>query len=71
MAFTITYRRKGETRERTAEASTAVSAVKFHEYLQGREAEVLFTQEDGTDRTLGELENEPGMESSSLGRTAT
>ena len=63
MPFTITYRHKGETQERTAEASTAVAAVKLHDHLEASEAEVLFTKEDGEDRTLGELKNQAGKES--------
>ncbi len=39
--FTITYRHKGETEERTAEASTAVAAVKLHDHLQASDAHVL------------------------------
>jgi NAD(P)-dependent dehydrogenase (short-subunit alcohol dehydrogenase family) len=63
MPFTITYRHKGETQERTAEASTAVAAVKLHDHLEASEAEVLFTKEDGEDRTLGELKHQAGKES--------
>lgn len=64
MPFTITYRHKGETLVRTAEASTAAAAVKFHDQLRASEAEVLFTHEEGQERTLGELKNEAGKEAS-------
>ena len=69
MPFTITYRHKGETLVRTAEASSAGAAVKLHDHLQTSDAEVLFTQEDGEDRTLGELKNEAGREASGGGRS--
>lgn len=69
MPFTITYRHKGETQERTAEAVSAVAAIKLHDHLQASDAEVLVTQEDGQDRSLGELKNEAGKESASTGRT--
>jgi len=62
--FVITYRHKGETAERTAEASTATAAGKLHARLETSEAEVLFTQEEGHKRTLGELKNEAGREAS-------
>ena len=67
MPFTITYRHKGETHERTAEATTAAAAVKLHDHLEESDAEVLATQEDGEDRTLGELKNEAGREASGRG----
>ena len=67
MPFTITYRHKGETQLRTAEATTAAAAVKLHDHLQASDAEVLFTQDDGQDRTLGELKNEAGREASGNG----
>ncbi len=62
--FIITYRHKGETAERSAEASTATAAVKLHASLETSEAEVLFTQKEGQMRTLGELKNEAGREAS-------
>ena len=68
MPFTITYRHKGETIERTVEASTAAAAVKLHDHLEESDAEVIATQEDGQERTLGELKNEAGREASGGGR---
>lgn len=68
MTFIITYRYKGESAERTAEASSAATAVKFHDQLLRSEAKVLYTHEDGKERSLGELKNEAGKEASSGGR---
>ena len=65
MTYVITYRHKGETHVRTAEASSAAAALKFHDHLATSEADILSTEQDGETRTVGELKNVAGQEASS------
>lgn len=64
MTYVITYRHKGETHLRTAEAGTALAALKFHDHLTTSEADILSTEQDGETRTVGELKNVAGQEAS-------
>ncbi len=66
MTYVITYRHKGETHLRTAEAGTAAAALKFHGHLTTSEADVLSTEEDGETRTIVELKNVAGQEASGV-----
>ena len=65
MSYVITYRHKGESHVRSAEASSAAAALKFHDHLANSEADIISTEQDGEARTVGELKNVAGQEASS------
>lgn len=64
MTYEIAYCHMDETEVRTAEASSATAALKFHGHLAASKANILSTRQDGELRTLGELKNVAGQEAS-------